>query len=161
MQGVYHLQPYVWEFWDKLSHSQQSQKTGWTTTQQTKHLMMGVANSLIIAKQIFMPCAEIRRDMAKTIEIKPGVYRTTGADLCMAWLLALVAVYRKHALYDWPTLGDPRKLASFPDDPGRPDDPVDEIYTEYGDKARHDTGWLKIMRGRREGMTGLEMADGL
>lgn len=164
MNAAYQLQTYVWEYWDRVGSSQQSTKTGWLTTQQTKFLMVGAANSLLMAEMIRLPSEAVWHDLKTTYEVKPGVYRTKGADLAMAWLLALVTIYRKMARYEWGQWLDPAKKSSvYPDQQGRPDaeDWQDEPYTEH-DKAYHDTNWIKMQRNRSDrgtGVSGLEELD--
>jgi hypothetical protein len=164
MSAAYRLQPYVWEYWDKIGTSQQSMKTGWLTTHQTKFLMVGAANSMLMADVMRVPSEAVWQDMKTTYEVKPGVYRTKGADLAMAWLLALVTVYRKFARYEWGEWLNPaHKSAVYPDQDGRPDDTDWEPYVEYGeDPTRHDSKWMKLMRQRSDrgtGVFGLEEID--
>lgn len=94
MRGYEPLDIFVWEYWDRIGQ-QMTTKTGWVTTQGTKDVLLGIANSLLIAKEVKVPSRWIREDMARTIEIKPGQARTTGCDLVIAWLLALMCAYRK------------------------------------------------------------------
>jgi hypothetical protein len=163
MMGAYQLQPFVWEYWDRIGTSQQSTKTGWLTTWATKHLMVGAANSLLLAHLCHIPSRALRIDMERTYEIKPGVYRTKGADLCMGWLLALVTCYRKFARWDWGAWADPSKRTGdvFPDSPGRPDDPLDTQYTERSDPVYHDTNWPKALRRHREEETAVAVGEAL
>ena len=156
MSAAYQCQPYVWEYWDRVGTGQQSTKTGWLTTHQTKFLMVGAANSLLMAELPRVPSEAVWQDMKTTYEVKPGVYRTKGADLAMAWLLALVTVYRKFARFEWGEWLDPAKKSSvYPDQPGRPDDETWEPYTEYQDPTLHDTKWLKMQAQRSERGTGV------
>lgn len=154
MSMDYLVQPYVWEYWDKIGQSQQSTKTGWLTTWQTKALMLGAANSMLMAEVPVLPSAAVWQDMKRTYEVKPGVYRTRGADLAMAWLLALVTVYRKYARFEWGQwLAPGKKSQVYPDLPGRPDDDFsEEPYTEH-DKVYHDIAWLKWQRQRSDRAT--------
>jgi hypothetical protein len=163
MSAAYQLQTYVWEYWDRIGSSQQSTKTGWLTTQQTKFLMVGAANSLLMADLLRLPSEAVWQDMKTTYEVKPGIYRTKGADLAMAWLLALVTAYRKFARFEWGEWLNPAKKSSvYPEQPGRPDaeDWQDEPYVEYSqDPTRHDTLWLKMQANRSDrgtGVSGLE-----
>jgi len=160
---TYQCQPFIWEYWDRIGTSQQSTKTGWLTTQQTKFLMVGAANSLLMADLIRLPSEAVWWDLKQTYEVKPGVYRTKGADLAMAWLLALVTTYRKYARYEWGEWLDPRKKSSvYPDQPGRPDEEDDEEpWTEYNDPTLHDTKWVKLMRQRSDRGTGVFGLEGL
>jgi hypothetical protein len=153
LRGVEPLDIYVWEYFDKIGTSQQSTKTGWLTTQVTKNILVGIANSLLHAHMITVPSTLLRHDMSRTVEIKPGLYRTGGCDLCIAWLLALVTAYRKIARWEWDVTEGrrPHPVQVFPDAEGRPDDPVDSIYTEHNDRTKHDVGWAKLMRQRRDG----------
>jgi hypothetical protein len=158
MSTDYQVQMYVWEYWDRVGTGQQSTKTGWLTTQQTKFLMVGAANSMLMAELIRLPSEAVWQDMKTTYEVKPGIYRTKGADLAMAWLLALVTAYRKFARFEWGGWLDPAKKSSvYPDAPGRPDveDWQDESYTEYDDPTRHDRKWLKLQAARSDRGTGV------
>lgn len=94
MRAFEPLDIFVWEYWDRVGQ-QTSRKTGWQTTHGTKEVLLGIANSLLLANEVRMPSRWIREDMAKTIEIRPGVARTGGCDLVIAWLLALMTAYRK------------------------------------------------------------------
>lgn len=101
MRAYEPLDIFVWEYWDTVGQ-QQSTKTGWTTTHRTKDLLLGLANSLMLAEQTHQPSHWIREDMGRTIEIRPGVAKTGGCDLVIAWLLALMTGYRKIARFHDP-----------------------------------------------------------
>ena len=162
MMGGYQLRTYVWEYWDKIGSSQLSTKTGWLTTEQTKFLMVGAANSLLMAEMIRLPSEAVWHDMKTTYEVKRGIYRTKGADLAMAWLLAVVTCYRKYARFQWGEWLDPAKKSSvYPDMPGRPDadfDDQEEPWTEL-EKVYHDTGWLKMQAERSDRATGISFGS--
>jgi hypothetical protein len=100
LEGTEPLEIYVWEYWDKVNQAETT-KTGWLTTNTTKHLLLGVANSLLMGNLIHLPSQWIQHDMSRTVEIAPGQAKTTGCDLTMAWLLAIVAAYRKIARWQW------------------------------------------------------------
>ena len=163
MAAAYQCQTYIWEYWDRVGSSQQSTKSGWLTTQQTKFLMVGAANSILMADLIHLPSEAVWQDMKTTYEVKPGVYRTKGADLAMAWLLALTTVYRKFARFEWGEWLDPAKKSMvYPDMPGRPDADWadDEPYVEYSnDPTRHDSKWMKLMRQRDAKGTYVHLGD--
>ena len=160
MQGEYQLRQFRWSYWDKVGGSQQSTKTGWLTTHQTKHLLVGVANSLLMAKAVTVPSRDVRIDMERTYEIKPGVYRTKGADLCMAWLLALATCYREFARFDWPELGRrDRKAPDLPSGDHLADEAEDEPWTEYDDPTKYDKTWQKLMRRRSGESLGVDFGE--
>ena len=154
MRGYEPLDIYVWEYWDTVGR-QMTTKTGWQTTQKTKDLMLGVANSLMLGRLTFQPSAWIRADMGRTIEIRPGVAKTGGCDLVIAWLLALVTAYRKIARFHDPEgvmdlargQGDVFSK-SFASDEAATD--LREAYGEeyvYKDKVFYDVDGDKIRRG--------------
>ena len=162
LRGVEPLEIFVWEYWDKLGTTQGSTKTGWYTSHVTKNLLVGCANSILSAKICHVPSALLRQDLGRTTEVKPGLYRTGGCDLTIAWLLALVTCYRKIARWDWAMIdaAEPGRSAMkgpMPDSPGRPDDEMDDVYTEY-DPSKHDVRWQKLMAAAdtRTGVSGWE-----
>ena len=144
----------MWEYWDKVGQ-QLSTKTGWQTTHRTKDLLLGLANSLMLGRMTFQPSHWIREDMGRTVEIRPGVAKTGGCDLVIAWLLALMTAYRKIARFH-----DPEGLLdlvrgqggmfgkSFASDEGAAD--LREQYGEdyvYKDRVFYDVAGDKIRRG--------------
>lgn len=151
------LDVFVWEYWDKVGQ-QVSTKTGWQTTYRTKELLLGLANSLLLARQTFQPSHWIREDMGRTIEIRPGVARTSGCDLVIAWLLALMTAYRKIARFH-----DPEALLELTGRAGvvfaktfASDEAVTDLRDVYGDdytykdKVFYDVQGDKLRRGQGE-----------
>ena len=145
---------FVWEYWDKVGQ-QMSTKTGWMTTYRSKELLLGLANSLMLARQTFQPSHLLREDMGRTIEIRAGVARTSGCDLTIAWLLALMTAYRKIARFHDPEgvldLGKGEHAMfskSFASDDAA--EGLHEAYGEdyvYKDRVFYDTKGDKIRRG--------------
>ena len=94
------IQLYIWEYLDRLGSSPVTHlsKTGWVTSVSTKPIMIGVANSLLMAGQCVVPSEELQVDMGHTQEIiRDGrSYASTGGcDLTIAWLLAVITAWRK------------------------------------------------------------------
>lgn len=154
MRAYEPLDIFVWEYWDTVGQ-QQSTKTGWMTTHRSKDLLLGLANSLMLARQTFQPSRWIRADMGRTIEIRPGVARTGGCDLVIAWLLALMTAYRKIARFH-----DPEGLLDLARGQGAvfgksfaSDDAMDNLHEQYGDdyvykdRVFYDSEGDKIRRG--------------
>ena len=117
--------------------------------------MLGVANSLMLGRLTHQPSRWIREDMGRTIEIRPGVAKTGGCDMVIAWLLALVTAYRKIARFHDPEgvmdLARPTGEVfskSFASDEAATD--LREQYGEeylYKDRVFYDSKGNKLRRG--------------
>lgn len=99
---------FTWERMDTLGTQPvtPNSRTGWVTNFHSKDIMVGQANFLLANALCEIPSRELLADMRQTVEIRWGVYRTTGADATMAWLLAVVGAWRKIARWQ---LGMPRQ----------------------------------------------------
>ena len=107
ISAVGHFSLYIWEYMDRLGSAPvtHQSKTGWVTSISTKPIMIGVANSLLLAGQVTVPSESLQVDMGRCQEIiKDGrSYASTGGcDLTIAWLLAIVTAWRKIARWALP-----------------------------------------------------------
>jgi len=119
MAGFQRFQLYIWEYLDRVGATPVTaqSKTGWVTSISTKPIMLGVANSLLLAGRCTIPSAELQADMGRTQEIiRDGrLYgQTSGCDLTVAWLLALVTCWRKIQRLTWPGDRPPQPVERAP-----------------------------------------------
>lgn len=101
------FQMYIWEYMDRLGAQPvtHQSKTGWVTSVATKPIMLGVANSLLLAGQCMIPSADLQVDMGRCQEILrygKSYGETGGRDLTIAWLLAIITAWRKIARWALP-----------------------------------------------------------
>lgn len=97
---------YRWEYFDKQRRTE-TEKFGWDTSYKTKELLVEHANGLLIERP---PGAVVRSidllgEMKSLVGVASGdtntVYPTRGLDLLMAWLIALMCMWRKIARFDF------------------------------------------------------------
>lgn len=96
---------YEQEFFNTRGGVRRSKHTGWVTTLDSKRLLVGQANALLAASP---PLCVIRsplllsqmKNMVTLLEGDERYYHRDSGDYCMAWLLAIMACWRKIARLD-------------------------------------------------------------
>jgi hypothetical protein len=150
------FQLYIWETLDRLSTAPvtAASKTGWVTSHISKQIMVSTANSLLIAGLCQIPSSQLQADMRSTQEhhlSRMISYGTGGCDLTVAWLLAIVAAWRKIARWAWPgsemlPLDKPEHEKKEWRDPAYYDTTADELFKPapvgMSTQGDNDVPWL-------------------
>lgn len=141
------LQLYIWEAFDRLAPAKvgPGARTGWLFTWVSKNILISTALNLMKERLVTVPSRTIQEDLRALDEVRLSRRVTVemgGHDRAVAWLLAVVAAWRKIARWSWPGSGFEEEAAPKAQewvDPARYDTTVKSLYEEVG-VGRGSTG---------------------